>query len=73
MPKQSPLIAPNVNDTEREERSGWIIRTLSGSLTGRIVNSVTGTTKSAAQVACLSPWGDQSPLLLCVYQLVVYI
>ena len=52
-------------DNEEEQAAPWIVRTLVGSLPGRIVMSsyesfrATGTT-----VVCLSPWGDGNPVSL---------
>ncbi|KAF8589146.1 hypothetical protein K439DRAFT_1658117 [Ramaria rubella] len=58
-----PVDPASITETETEAR--WIVRKLTGSMTGRIVMSSYETLRAAGtSVICLSPWGDSSPLLL---------
>ncbi|KAF9566478.1 hypothetical protein CPC08DRAFT_814708 [Agrocybe pediades] len=60
------MTPPSPKKELTEEQQGkWISKTLANSLPGRIVRSSYETFRSSgANVICLSPWGDSSPLVL---------
>ncbi|KAF5338179.1 hypothetical protein D9758_014715 [Tetrapyrgos nigripes] len=62
----SPVDPSTINEsTEKEESASWVRRQITGSLTGRILKSSYESLKATGNsVTCLSPWGDQSPLIL---------
>ncbi|PPQ92130.1 hypothetical protein CVT25_007961 [Psilocybe cyanescens] len=61
-----PIDPASLSEEREEENSApWIIRKLVGSMTGRIVMSSYETLRATgANIICLSPWGDSSPLFL---------
>lgn len=60
-----PIDPASVPEAETEKSAPWIVRKLVGSVTGRVIRSTWETLRaSGANVVCLSPWGDSSPLLL---------
>ncbi|KZV76606.1 hypothetical protein PENSPDRAFT_747493 [Peniophora sp. CONT] len=61
----APVDARTVSASEEENDSPWLVRKVAGSLTGRVVTSTLESLRaSGTNVVCLSPWGDNSPLLI---------
>ncbi|THU89139.1 hypothetical protein K435DRAFT_915429 [Dendrothele bispora CBS 962.96] len=62
----SPVDPSTIDDShEKEQTASWVSRQITGSLTGRILKSSYESLKATGNsVVCLSPWGDQTPLIL---------
>ncbi|KIK67454.1 hypothetical protein GYMLUDRAFT_192303 [Collybiopsis luxurians FD-317 M1] len=60
-----PAVVEDPSTAEKEKENSWIKRQIASSLTGRIIRSSYESLKATGNsVTCLSPWGDQSPLIL---------